>query len=208
MLLRSGILLLLAIAKAQAETSEEHHFPKIPDLPRDVGGSIYAVTSGLSDRERRLLAEDDVGLSLTPDDLDYVPPAADEPDFDLIETEDDGDGLTYAEDLFEGDILGVSVATSVDGDVVGSDKWKNAVVNTYQKWPDAVIPYVISGQFSKRERGVIAKAVKAFEENSCVRWVQRNAFTDRNYVHILKDKGCYSRVGRQGNGGQVLSLGA
>ena len=46
--------------------------------------------------ERALLAQDDVGLSLTSDDLDYVAPAADEPDFDLIES--DEANLTYDDD--------------------------------------------------------------------------------------------------------------
>ena len=41
--------------------------------------------------------------------------------------------------------------------------------------------------------------------HSCVKW-RPHIPTDRNYVHILRDQGCYSRVGKTG-GAQVLSLG-
>ncbi len=87
---------------------------------------------------------------------------------------------------------------------------RNAVVNTYQRWPGGVIPYVLSSSFSRRERRVIRRAVEEFERRSCVRWRPREWSTDRDYVHVLKDAGCYSKVGRVNGGsggGQVMSLG-
>ena len=77
-------------------------------------------------------------------------------------------------------------------------------MNTYRLWPNGEVPYVISSKFSSHERSIINLAVAEMARVSCVRWRPRS--NDKDYVHILKDYGCYSRVGKTG-GAQVLSLG-
>ena len=104
-------------------------------------------------------------------------------------------------DLFEGDIDGVKLTASTDGEAIT----KNAIKNTFQLWPDNEIPYVISNSFGSRERSVIRAAMEQFSENSCVKW-RPHVPTDIDYVHILQGQGCHSRVGRTG-GAQILSLG-
>ena len=47
--------------------------------------------------------------------------------------------------------------------------------------------------------------MEQFSSHSCVKW-RPHLPTDMDYVHILRDSGCYSRVGRTGRA-QVLSLG-
>ena len=125
-----------------------------------------------------------------------------------------GDELISA-NHFEGDILGVSLysASSIIEGAAGSPgspgspgaDLRNAVVNTWAKWPGSGIPYVISGQFGRQERGVIYRAMREFGELSCVAWRPRQP-GDEDYVHIVKGEGCHSRVGKTG-GAQSLSLG-
>ena len=129
---------------------------------------------------------------------------------DFFDHEDDDDDIeavnVYAGDFHEGDIAGVSLATVSSYDDDDEEDTKNAIIHTFQRWPDGEIPYVISASFNRRQRGVIYEAMREFDLESCVRWRPRT-YGDRDYVHILKDNGCYSRVGRVGYGGQVLSLG-
>ena len=106
-------------------------------------------------------------------------------------------------DFFEGDINGVKLTSVNDEDEVLS--YKNAIKNTFQKWPEGEIPYVISDSFGSYERSVIRAAMEQFDKHSCVKW-RPHVPTDVDYVHILRHQGCYSRVGRTG-GPQILSLG-
>ena len=52
---------------------------------------------------------------------------------------------------------------------------------------------------------IFRQAMEQFSSHSCVKW-RPHLPTDMDYVHILRDSGCYSRVGRTGRA-QVLSLG-
>ena len=109
--------------------------------------------------------------------------------------------------FFEGDIYGVKLTSLKGGEaesVEGLDS-KNAIKNTFQQWSSGEIPYVISNSFGSQERSVIRAATEQFSRHSCVKW-RPHVPTDIDYVHILKDVGCYSRVGRTG-GAQILSLG-
>ncbi len=107
---------------------------------------------------------------------------------------------------FEGDILGVSIYSVTSSEADNNDTGtRNAVSKNYQKWPGGSIPYVVSGYFDRVERGVIYRAMREFGELSCVRWRPRQP-GETDYVHIVKDKGCYSRVGKIGRA-QPLSLG-
>ncbi|KAG9260968.1 low choriolytic enzyme [Astyanax mexicanus] len=65
------------------------------------------------------------------------------------------------------------------------------------------VPYVISNQFSSRERRVIEDAMKSFQSSTCVRFVPRQR--EQDYILIRSLDGCFSFVGRRG-GGQIVSL--
>ena len=70
------------------------------------------------------------------------------------------DPLEASSDLFEGDISGVKL-TSVpeeqeeEEDSYVNENMKNAIKNTYQRWSEGEIPYVISNSFSSQERSII-----------------------------------------------------
>ncbi|KAG5849135.1 hypothetical protein ANANG_G00106790 [Anguilla anguilla] len=65
------------------------------------------------------------------------------------------------------------------------------------------VPYVISKQYSKRERCIIERGLKSFASCTCIRFRRRRR--EKDFLNIQSREGCYSFVGRQG-GGQVVSL--
>ncbi|XP_077469178.1 high choriolytic enzyme 2-like [Stigmatopora argus] len=65
------------------------------------------------------------------------------------------------------------------------------------------VPYVVSGEFPRREKQKIEAALASFHGATCVRFVpRRNEF---DYISVENRAGCYTSLGRQG-GKQVLSL--
>jgi len=80
---------------------------------------------------------------------------------------------------------------------------RNGIKLDYDKWPGGQIPYVISNAYTQRERAVIARAMQAYHDKTCIRFVPRNK--ERDYLYIAKIDGCFSDVGRAG-GRQELSL--
>ncbi|GAB6026274.1 Meprin A subunit beta [Chamberlinius hualienensis] len=102
---------------------------------------------------------------------------------------------TVNADYFEGDIYGI-----IDPELLP----RNALVDEQLKWPNGIVPYEISNQFRGGQRNQILKAIKHFETVTCVKFKQRNG--EKDYVNFVKDKGCYSTVGRRG-GKQDISLG-
>ena len=37
------------------------------------------------------------------------------------------------------------------------------------RWPGGVVPYTIANSFNPKERGVIAKAMREYKDNTCIR---------------------------------------
>nr|AID23683.1 tolloid [Hofstenia miamia] len=72
-------------------------------------------------------------------------------------------------------------------------------------WENGIIPYVIEGNFSGVQRALFHKAMRHWENYTCITFVKRTnevdfiAFTYRNC-------GCCSFVGRKGEGSQAISI--
>uniref|UniRef100_A0A914N6R2 Metalloendopeptidase n=1 Tax=Meloidogyne incognita TaxID=6306 RepID=A0A914N6R2_MELIC len=125
------------------------------------------------------------------------------------------DSAMYNKERFEGDILtAVNPAASLplkntvneDSSVKTQDGLqRNAVRQSYLKWPRARIPYTVSSQYTSYGRERIAEAIDEYHKKTCVEWTPKAA-NDIDYVHILPDDGCYSLVGKVG-GKQPVSLG-
>nr|XP_053630348.1 zinc metalloproteinase nas-4-like [Cherax quadricarinatus] len=109
-----------------------------------------------------------------------------------------------ASGYFEGDIM-VSSEEELSQIIQGDPQRQlSAISNSQKVWPNAVIPYVISNEFTSSERSTIGMAIGEYHSRTCLRFVPRTTHVD--YVHILKGQGCSSAVGRSG-GVQVVSLG-
>ncbi|XP_070762890.1 hatching enzyme 1.2-like [Enoplosus armatus] len=75
-------------------------------------------------------------------------------------------------------------------------------------WPKATdgkvyIPYVIANHYSSQELNIIKRGINSFSYSTCIRFFPRT--NQRDYLYIQSLDGCYSYVGRQGNG-QTVSL--
>ncbi|XP_046647129.1 zinc metalloproteinase nas-1-like [Daphnia pulicaria] len=82
---------------------------------------------------------------------------------------------------------------------------KTGIVSLKERWPDALIPYTISASYTPRQREIIASAMNALHQNTCIRFVPRAS--EKDYVRITKTGGgCWSEVGMIGLGRQTLSL--
>ena len=104
----------------------------------------------------------------------------------------------YTAGLFEGDII------------LPPNNGQRSAVKRSQRWPNAIIPYVISDSFDTEERSTIAKAMEAYHEQTCIRFLPRVGITIptlEDYINIKREeeKGCSSNIGRVG-GEQVFNL--
>ncbi|XP_064079182.1 zinc metalloproteinase nas-14-like isoform X5 [Macrobrachium nipponense] len=85
---------------------------------------------------------------------------------------------------------------------------RSAMIDIHRRWPNGVIPYVISQTYDENERATIAKAMSEYHNKTCIRFVPRTV--EKDYIHILKGDGnlsrCSSSVGRV-SGAQPVSLG-
>jgi len=108
-----------------------------------------------------------------------------------------------SEERFEGDmILTDEQLRQMNGT---ADVERNGQVNTYWRWPNAVVPYVITGSFSSSDLRKIRKAMDDYQARTCIKFVQRT--DEAHYVNIMVGGGCYSYVGRVRRGAQPVSLG-
>lgn len=62
-----------------------------------------------------------------------------------------------------------------------------------EKWPDARVPYVLDSRLNEMERAAVARAVKALESRTCLRFESKED-EDRDYVHIGRGDGCAAHV--------------
>ncbi|XP_029370992.1 bone morphogenetic protein 1-like isoform X2 [Echeneis naucrates] len=73
-------------------------------------------------------------------------------------------------------------------------------------WPDGIIPYVISGNFSGSQRAIFRQAMRHWEKHTCVTFTERT--TEESYIiFTYRSCGCCSYVGRRGGGPQAISIG-
>ena len=116
---------------------------------------------------------------------------------------DDYEGLTedpiLKAKLFEGDIYNLDLRYLEL--VMKGQTYRNAIRDSWTKWPGGDVPYVLSRSFNSRERSVIAKAMMEFHQETCIRFVPRTS--EQGYINIMKGSGCYSSVGKTGSKQEV-----
>ncbi|XP_055602365.1 astacin-like [Uranotaenia lowii] len=89
---------------------------------------------------------------------------------------------------YQGDIM---LVPPKDEKVSIPDTWTTYI------WPGGVIPYEITGNFSKQELNTIHSAMSMFRRYTCVRFVPKTNDHEL-YVTIMNNNtGCFSYIGRQ-----------
>ncbi|XP_056099916.1 bone morphogenetic protein 1b isoform X4 [Rhinichthys klamathensis goyatoka] len=85
-------------------------------------------------------------------------------------------------------------------------KRRAATARPERVWPDGIIPYIISGNFSGSQRAIFKQAMRHWEKHTCVTFKERS--TEESYiVFTIRSCGCCSFVGRRGGGAQAISIG-
>jgi len=131
-----------------------------------------------------------------PRDMIFNPPAGDAPSDDWMYMGSGG------EERFEGDmVLTDEQLRQLNGT---ADVERNGIIDTRYHWPKGIVPYNIDSSFNSGEIELIQRAMGFIEIASCIKFVQMNF--EINYLHITKSGGCWSSVGFQRIGEQVLSL--
>ncbi|XP_054728325.1 hatching enzyme 1.2 [Anastrepha obliqua] len=81
---------------------------------------------------------------------------------------------------------------------------KNGITTQSSRWPDAVVPFEIRGNFNARDMATIENAIEKYHERTCIRFVPRTS--EHDYISIVSgNSGCWSSVGRVG-GKQEVNL--
>jgi Astacin (Peptidase family M12A) len=83
-----------------------------------------------------------------------------------------------------------------------------AITGRRFRWPNKIVPYSIDPNLANKER--VTSAIKHWEDNTSFRFVQPNTdstLKHKNYISFEDQGGCFSSVGMQGIGKQVISLG-
>lgn len=97
----------------------------------------------------------------------------------------------------------------MEGDILfpmnQSTNSRNGLVGQSYRWPNAVIPYEITGSFDSRSMNLIQNAMGVYHKQTCIKFQRRTA-KDRDYITIQNSQsGCWSSIGRVG-GPQQLNL--
>ncbi|CAL1569474.1 unnamed protein product [Knipowitschia caucasica] len=102
-------------------------------------------------------------------------------------------------------------SSAADGGSVGnrtraSRRRRAATSRPERIWPDGIIPFVISGNFSGSQRAIFRQAMRHWEKYTCVTFIERT--TEESYIMFTyRPCGCCSYVGRRGGGPQAISIG-
>ncbi|KAG1685927.1 Astacin-like metalloprotease toxin 1 [Nymphon striatum] len=106
-----------------------------------------------------------------------------------------GDQVLENEGMYQGDIAGVDPYSD-----------RNAIADLTKLWPNGKIYYQIDPS-ADNITTIIHQAMKQYKDKTggCIEFI--NSKGDGNYINIYRGDGCWSLVGRQGNGKQAVSLG-
>ncbi|XP_041788195.1 zinc metalloproteinase nas-4 isoform X2 [Anopheles merus] len=93
----------------------------------------------------------------------------------------------------------------VEGDMlIDRPEGRNGLSNTATRWPNGVVPFVISGNFDAKGMQLIEQAINEYHTKTCIRFVPRMG--EKNYVSFeSSSSGCWSSVGMIG-GKQAVNL--
>ncbi|XP_018410804.1 PREDICTED: meprin A subunit beta-like [Nanorana parkeri] len=91
-----------------------------------------------------------------------------------------------------------------EGDIVNNPMGRNTIIGLQYRWP-LTVPYYLEDSLSINAKGVILKAFERFRLKTCINFKPWSG--EKNYISVFKGNGCYSYVGNQQIGKQMLSIG-
>lgn len=93
----------------------------------------------------------------------------------------------------------------IEGDIlIPQSDGRNGLADKTKRWPNGVVPYEIRGSYNAFQMDMIEKAITAYHQNTCIKFVPRS--NERDYIVIVsQNTGCWSSLGRIG-GRQEVNL--
>ncbi|XP_055333868.1 meprin A subunit alpha-like isoform X2 [Paramacrobiotus metropolitanus] len=115
----------------------------------------------------------------------------------------DNDAMEYQTSLFEGDIKEIDRDSGKTNVSEGGNNFSN---DKNIRWPDGIIPYLISSGFNTEERMNIRKALREISDatTDCVRFIEYTS-RHKHYIRFAKSRMCASCIGRR-TGMQMIEL--
>ncbi|XP_044729304.1 zinc metalloproteinase nas-15-like [Chrysoperla carnea] len=84
---------------------------------------------------------------------------------------------------------------------------RNGLKDTKHRWPNGIVPYEIEkDDFSDEEIDEIKNVIKYYHNETCIQFKKRDDTDDAWLTFRGDNEGCYSSVGRKGDGGQTINL--
>lgn len=101
--------------------------------------------------------------------------------------------------IIEGDII-------VGEDIKDENFVKRGLVRNYNQWPNGVVPYKISSEYSAENKKLLISAMDLITRKTgrCITFVEKDQ-RHSNYINIVNGKLCSSSIG-MGSGGQTLNI--
>lgn len=97
---------------------------------------------------------------------------------------------------------------AIESNIIKTRNRRAATARLDRLWDDAVIPFEIDPIFSDDRAALFRAAMRHWENNTCIKFVERNPDEHRNYIVFTERScGCCSFVGKRGNGPQAISIG-
>ncbi|XP_077283114.1 seminal metalloprotease 1-like [Arctopsyche grandis] len=130
-----------------------------------------------------------------------------EPDEEFDELADNGQNIWERSGKFEGDIILSDKQRQVLLEEVSTPGLaRNGLNDVSKRWPRKTLVYEIGDDFSSDQVSAIKDAMSDLERSSCVKFKEKGP-NDDDYVKIQgARRGCFSQVGYQGRGKQLLNL--
>lgn len=124
----------------------------------------------------------------------------------IFGTPDNETGKAVAEyDPNESDVNPEELGNYLEGDMlVPSGMGRSGLVAYTSRWPGAVVPFEIRGNFDAYQMSLIEQAINEYHRRTCIRF--RPRLSESDYISIVSgNSGCWSSVGRMG-GRQEVNL--
>jgi len=86
-------------------------------------------------------------------------------------------------------------------------KTRAATARPERLWDHGIIPYEIDNNFSGERKALFRQAMRHWENNTCIQFVERGSEHPNYIVFTERPCGCCSFVGKRGNGPQAISIG-
>ncbi|KAI8121830.1 hypothetical protein FF38_00332 [Lucilia cuprina] len=129
----------------------------------------------------------------------------------VIQTIVQAQNISDSDEMFDIDNMDNPEETGpyLEGDIKGAAAdffsiLRNGVVSTAYRWPQAIVPYEIEGNFATNELSIISHAFNEYHTKTCVRFRKRT--NEKDYIVLTnKPTGCWASLGRMG-GRQEVNL--